>query len=340
MTQAEGSFIGIAKQSSQGSPMTTDANFKYMLFRGGGIAPNPVVIPLDQEIGGGAMLRDIVKVGVTSGGGLDLIPRPETLGHLLYGALGDVDSTNNADGSFTHVFDLPSNQFDAPWFTIRSAPGDMWGEQFQDVRVAGLVISFAGARFIEGAVQFIGGLPTKVSTAAWSALNKVDAGPQFLSPEGDIELPTGTDLKVLSGSVAFGLAIPLDEQWIVGSYSPDDFDINQRSMVITLNVKVTDDTLYSKMMYDPDGGNAWVAEMFAEASMKLYMASPTEAASGRPYSLEFAGNAGADNIKWTATPVALRAGRQVVMRMTGVVLAAVGVEPITVTLVNQKSSYA
>jgi hypothetical protein len=111
-------------------------------------------------------------------------------------------------------------------------------------------------------------------------------------------------------------------------------------MVITLNVKVTDDVLYTKLMYDPDGGNAWVADIFSEASMKLYMASPTEAASGRPYSIEFAGHTASDNIKWSATPIALRAGRQVVMRMTGIVINEAGVEPITVTLVNQKSSYA
>jgi hypothetical protein len=195
-----------------------------------------------------------------------------------------------------------------------------------------LVVSFAGARFIEGAVQYIGGLPTKVSTASWNALAAVDDGPQFLSPVGDIELPTATDIKVLSGSVAFGLAIPLDEQWIIGSYSPDDFDINQRSMVITLNVKVVDDWLYTRMMYDPAG-------IFAEADMKLYMASPTEAASGVPYSINFDAYTAGDNIKWTATPIALRAGRQVVMRMTGVVVNVAGQEPITVELTNQESGY-
>lgn len=339
MTQAEGSFIGIAKQTGQGTPNTTDADFKYMLFRTGGVAPNPVIIPLDQEIGGGAMLRDVVKVGVTSGGGLDIIPRPQTLGDLLYGALGDISTNDNLDGSYTHTFTLPTDQFDAPWFTVRSAPGDVWGEQFQDVRVSGLVISFAGARFIEGAVQFIGGLPTKVSTGSWNALAQVDDGPQFLSPIGDIEIPTATDVKVLSGSVAFGLAIPLDEQWIIGSYSPDDFDINQRSMVITLNVKVTDDVLYTKMMYDPASGSAWLADIYSESDIKIYMASPTEAASGQPFELDMNAYSAGSNIKWTATPIALRAGRQVVMRMTGVVVNVAGQEPVTVVLTNQESGY-
>lgn len=340
MTAAEGSFLGIAKQTGGlGVPMTTDASFKYMLFRNGGVAPQPIVIPLDQEVGGGAMLRDMVKVGITSGGGLDFIPRPQSLGDLLLGALGEVDTTDNLDGSYTHVFSLPTDQFSAPYYTVRSAPGNMWGEQFQDCRVAGLAISFAGARFIEAAVQFTGGLPTKVSTAAWNAAAAVDAGPQFVSPLGDIEIPLATNAKVLSGSVAFGIAIPLDEQFIIGSYSPDDFDISQRSMVITLNVKITDDVLYTKMMYDPDSGNAWLASIFAEANTKIQMVSPVEAASGAPYSIDFDAKAADDNILWSCQPISIRAGRQIVMQVTGVVIGVNAGDPIEVTLVNQEASY-
>ena len=339
MTAAEGSFLGIAKQSGLGNVNTTDADFKYMLFRNGGVAPQPIVLPLDQEVGGGAMLRDMVKVGVTSGGGMDFIPRPQSLGDLLLGALGEVDSVDNLDGSFTHTFSLPNDQFSAPYFTIRSAPGNMWGEQFQDVRVSGLAISFAGARFIEGAVQFTGGLPLKVSTAAWNAAANVDDGPQFVAPLGDIEIPLATDVKVLSGSVAFGIAIPLDEQFIIGSYSPDDFDINQRSMVITLNIKVTDDVLYTKMMYDKDSGNAWLANMFAEADIKLEMVSPVDAASGVPYSISFKAKVADDNILWSAQPIAIRAGRQIVMQVTGVVIGVNSGDPIEVVLINQESGY-
>jgi hypothetical protein len=339
MTQAEGSFVGLAKQVAKGTPNVTDGDFKYVLFRNSSLAPNPIVIPLDQEVGGGAMLRSLVKVGVNSGGGLDIIPRPQTLGDFLYGALGDVASAALGAGGFTHTFTLPTDQFDAPWYTIRSAPGNLWGEQFQDCRVSGLVISFAGARFLEGAVQFLGGLPAKVSTAAWAAAAKVDSGPQFLSPLGTIALPTATEAKVLSGSVAFGLAIPLDEQYIVGSYSPDDFDINQRSMVITLNVKITDDVLYRRMMYDPSDGAAWVADMYQEADMNLTFDSPTEAEPGVPYSINIDANAANDNIFWSATPIALRAGRQIVMRVTGVTTGLNSGEPMTVSLTNQEASY-
>ena len=344
MTAAERSYLGIAKQTAKGTPNVTDAEFSYFLFRAGGVAPNNMFLPLDQEIGGGAMLRDVVKAGITSGGTMDIIPRPTNIGDLLLGAIGNVASpSDNADGSYSHVFTLPTDEFDAPYWTIRSAPGGIWGEQLQDCRVAGLVFSFTGARFVEGAATFIGGLPTpNLGMTDWAVATYLDSGPQFLSPVSDIELPTGTTAKVLSGAIAFGLQIPLDEQFIVGSYSPDAFDINQRTVNITLNLKVDDVALYEKIMYDPAGSaTAWTAEVFKEGDMKLDLISPENAGTGTggdtPYSLNFDFDVTDDNIVWSAAPIALRAGRQVIMQVTGTVLNSLN-EPITATLTNTQST--
>lgn len=444
MTAAEKSFIGIAKQTAKAAPNTTDADFKYMLFRAGGVAPQNIVIPLDAEVGGGAMLRDMVKVGVTSGGALDLIPRPDTMGSLLYGALGKCYSNPNKlddcltkedlpaapaeaagaktspptpsylavtgypegatltgdilcdgtdeedkaitdlafaldgdktvynstklfktltsvnlckyvtlgdavcvgyiDGAYKHLITLPSDQFDAPYWTLRSAPGSLWGESFQDCRVAGYALTFAGARFVEGAATFIGGLPVPAATTTWGALAKVDSGPQLLAPtSAGIEMPTATSLKVLSGSVALGLAIPLDEQWIIGSYSPDDFDINQRSMVISMAVKISDDTLYKKMMYDGVGAaSAWTADLYKQSDLVLQLKSPTliNGIAGLPYRLDIRAHDTLENIIWSAAPIGLRAGRQIVMAVTGVVINTNTGNPIEFDLYNDTQSYS
>lgn len=344
MTAAERSYLGIAKQTAKGTPNVTDAEFKYFLFRAGGVAPNNMFLPLDQEIGGGALPRDVVKVGISSGGTLDMIPRPTNIGDLLLGAIGNVAApADNSDGSFSHVFTLPTDEFDAPYWTIRSAPGGIWAEQLQDCRVAGLVFSFTGARFVEGAATFLGGLPTpNIGTTGWLVPTYLDTGPQFLSPVSDIELPTGTPAKVLSGAIAFGLQIPLDEQFIVGSYSPDDFAINQRTVNITLNLKVDDVDLYEKIMYDPAGSaSAWTAQVFKEGDIKLDLISPENAGTSTggdtPYSVTFDFDTTDDNIVWTAAPIALRAGRQVVMQVTGTVLNTAN-EPITATLTNTQST--
>lgn len=344
MTASERSILGLAKQSGKGTPNTTASAFSYFLYRQGSVAPQNMFLPLEQEIGGGAMLRDVVKAGIQSAGTLDFIPRPTNIGMLLMGALGSSGGTptTNGDGSYSHVFSLPVDQFDAPYYTIRSSPGGIWGEQLQDCRVAGLVFSFTGARFVEAAAMFVGGLPTmNIAMTGWDVQTYLDSGPQFLSPVSDIELPSGEQAKVLSGSIAFGLQIPMEEQYIVGSYSPDDFAINQRSAVITLNLKIDDKDLYEKIMYDPVGTvSAWTADVYKEGDLKLDLISPEAAGSDTggvtPYSLSFDFQTTDDNIVWSAAPIAMRAGRQVVMQVTGTVLG--GADPITATLTNQRST--
>jgi hypothetical protein len=347
MTAAERSFIGLAKQTGKGTKNVTDNLFSYFLFREGGAGPNNVTIPLDQEIGGGAMLRGMVRVGVTSAGVYQIIPRPTVLGDFLLGALGFENDVVvlSAGQAFKHTFVLPTDQFDAPYWTLRSAPGDIWGEEYMDMRVASLNLNWKAADYLRGSVAFLGGLPaTAVTMTGWSPLTYLDSGPQFLAPTTTIELPTGSALKVLSGSINMGVQIPLDEQWITGSYSPDDFQINQRAFSITMAVKVVDHVLYDKFNYDPDGGAAWTCNLLRESDMKLLFNSDQLAYTAYPYSITVKASgcnqaSGFANVIWSATPIALRAGRQVTMAITGVFINALETDPpIKVELVNKQAA--
>ena len=340
MTAAEGSFVGIAKQTAKGTPNVTDADFTYLLFNEGALSPQNIFRETDPEVGGGALSRGVKKLGVTSGGALRFSPRPDSLGWFLLGALGQVASVDNTDGSYTHTFTLPTDQFDAPYFTGRAAPGNLWGEQYQDMRVSALSLDWAGADFVRGSVGLMGGLPTPVSTAAWSPETYLDAGPQLISPVSTIELPTGTAVKLLRASFSAGMQIPMNEQWIVGSYSPDAFDINRRMFALSMTIKVDDaGVLYKKMAYDPASGSAWAADVFREADLNIELTSDIEAATGTPYSLTIAANgqnaaSGAANVYWSVQPLPIRAGGQIVMNVTGI-FAAYSSAPITLTLINQ-----
>jgi len=343
MTAAEKSFIGLARQSVKNTPITDDAAFTYMLFTQGGLSPAPVTLPLDPEIGGGAMLRDVIKAGIVSGGRLSFIPRPKSLGFAFLGATGSVATLDNLDGSYTHTFKLSSDQFSAPYWTGRQDTGGLMGEQLQDLRMNSLALAWRGARFVTGQLGMVGGLPAPLATATWEALSKVDSGPQFIAPLGTIELPSSTPLKVVGGSFLSTMAIPLDEQWIVGSYQPDDFQITQRAFALQMAVKIEAGDLYTKMMYDPAGGAAWVAEVMREADFNLQFDSPVEAATDVPYSFSIAANGqtGANaNVVWTCQPIVLQSGRQVIMNIVGSFLAdPLAGDPITLTLVNTTESY-
>lgn len=344
MTASESSLLGIAKQVAKGTPNVTDASFDYLLFREGAAGVMPQYTPLDMEIGGGALLRNTLKTGVVGGGQYSIIPRPKSLGHLFYGVTGAVNSVDGLDGSYEHDFTLGADQFSAPWYTLRTSPGRLLGEQLPDARIAGFTLAWRALRFVEGqmAIQSVG-VPSSVSMAAWAPETKVDGGPQFIAPLGTIELPTGTPAFVTAGSFTAQSIMPLDEQWVIGSYSPQNLSIVQRAYAISLMVKIEDDVLYKKIMYDPAGGSTWLPAIFREANFKIEFESDIEAATGKPYKFAIAANGAtgaAANVTWACQPIALRAGRQVILAVQGTVLAdPAGATPLTLTLVNQTATY-
>ena len=340
MTASENSWVGFALQVAKGTINATDAEFDFFLFNEGGIGPDSQFLPLDQEVGGGAMLRSVVKTGVVTSGVFSFIPRPSTLSKMFTGLLG-ADAITGTGPSYTHTITHATDEFSAPFYTWRANAGLIQGETFQDVRMASLSLQWKAADYLRAQLALTGGVPvSKVSTAAWSPATYIDNGPQFIAPVSKIEIPDGTSAKCLRGSFAAGLLIPLDEQWVVGSYYPDGFDINQRTYAFNLTVKMEDATLYNKCMYDPADGGAWAAEMFREANLDFQFDSDTEADTGVPYSIRIDANAqtqasGDANVYWTGQPIGLRAGRQVTLNMTGLfVRGPSGQEPITITSIN------
>jgi hypothetical protein len=348
MTASERSFFGIGKQTVKGTGV---APTDFMLFTEGAIGAQSRVLPLDPEIGGGAMLRSLAKVGVTGSGAINFIPRPKTIGHLLLGALGSSVAPAASGASLTaydHVFKLPADQFDAPYFSIQGAPGNIFVENLIDMRVASLALSWKAADYVRASAAFLGGVDpaTPIDAALNPASVTVDGGPQFLAPTTSITGTSFATAKVLSGAIQMGMTIPLDEQWITGSYTPDDFAINQRSFAITLALKVEDKNLYEKCQYDPAQGGAWAAAIFKEADIAIDFKSPQYADESESifYGLKFEANGAVDdtaNVAWSVTPIALRAGRQVTLVATGMVLAdASGAAdgPFKATLTNLEST--
>lgn len=451
MTAAEGSFVGLALQADGSTENTTAADFRYMLFQQGSMSPRNVVLPTPPEIGGGALTRDVVKAAVSSGGALNLIPRPETLGFFLFGMTGSCTTTINydddgilndhaidgstvnsglgqpsaaakvciqasgaatgnitvsgtvsgapdtevlalngatrvvgsklftaitsvelptvgattvdvgfADGTYTHVFKLDSSDhFSAPYYTIRNLPSINVatddGEVYAGSRLNMMSLDWSAPGFINGTVSFVGGAPAISDSSAWSALTYVDSGPPLLTaPSDQIEVPASTGIDVIGGSFAAVSSIPLDEQYVVGQYGPQGLDIVTRAFMLQLAVKLTDSTLYKKMMYDPAAGSAWTANIFKEGNITLNLKSAQDAVTiykagtsvvNRPYSvaIQANGQAGSSgNVAWSMEPIGYRAQRHIIGAVTGTFLASPNsaYDPITITLVNRRASYA
>ena len=247
------------------------------------------------------------------------------------------------DGTaYPHVFTLGADQFDAPYYSVRSAPGNVFGETFQDVRVSSLSLQFAANDFVRGAAGFIGGKPTKVATTAWNPQTYLDGGPEFIGPKVIVTLPDGATNKVVSGSFTAGMVIPLDQQWVLGSNYPVGFNITRRAFAVSFVIKVTDGDLYTKVNYDPAATGVWAATIMRDAQFSIEVATDELAgAASEPYSLKIEGNGGvgdAGNMVWAAQPIGMRSGQEVVMSVNGIFLADNAAAPITATLVNKQAT--
>ena len=348
---SEGSFIGLAPQIEKGTPNVADGDYTYLLLLRSGLSPQNLTLPLDQEVGGGAFLRSVVKAGVTGGGAIQFIPRPQSIGHFLMAYFGDVDQ--EAVGTAEkHIFSFGEGEFWAPYYTLRSAPGGMVGEVFPDSRLATLSFEFMARDFVRANAAWLGGLDDNISTANWDPDEKIDTGPQFLTALSHIEVPDGTLMKVLRGSVAFQSVIPLDEQWIVGSYTPDDFGITARAVVLDLTVKIDDDgDFYKKVMYDPNNASEslaeWTATVLREGDIDISLVSDEIAGEDGvedvPHQINIRANGESGqegNVAFAAEPIDIIPGRQLTLNLSGTFLADSGPEPspVEVDLINDYSA--
>ncbi|HZW04634.1 MAG TPA: phage tail tube protein [Anaerolineaceae bacterium] len=347
MTAAENSLLGFAKQALKGTPIADDAAFDYILYTEAALGPNNVVVPLDPEVGGGALPRDLKKMGVYSGGGFEFIPRPETLGHFLAGITNTPASEELplATGAYKHTFTL-DDPFVSPYYTVRLAPGGLWGEELLDCRISALNLEWRAPGFVRATAAVQGGMPAKIVTpTAGPGGSQVDGSAPFITPISTITLNGVANLKVQSGAFTAAAVIPLDEQWKVGAYAPDAQDITSRAYSLTLNVKIDDASLYSKMLYDPAGGEAWVAKLFREGNFEVKLATDVLVGTGTPSEQYLAiranGQSGeAANVVWSARQIGTRAGRQLMLSVTGLFLATSHANgPITLELVNTTPSY-
>ena len=358
MTSALNSHFGFALQTAKGTPNVTDTAYHYQFFsEGTGIEPEPMYLPLDQEIGSGQLIRDVKAVGVVGRGQFRFIPRPNFLGYLLLGALGQVTNTAPTGQltTATHLFDFQANQFNLPYFTMRRRiSAGNFGDIVPDCRIETLQIEAKAANFVRGTCSVLGaGMPSITNTPdAWNAATYLDASDPFLTCKGTVELPTGTGLTLLEASITMANQMPLDEQMVIGHYTPDDIEVVMRSITVQFTAKVKDISLYQKMKYGQTGSGSitypasWLPNVYREAALNLTFQSERENDPGVPSSITIAanGSSGANsNIAWSCQPIGLRGNNQVVLSFSGTVLAdntAAAAGPFSVTLHNTKTSYA
>ena len=136
-------------------------------------------------------------------------------------------------------------------------------------------------------------------------------------------------------TIANGLAV--DENFVVGSYYPQDIDVLTRVITIELVVLVTGITVYQKAMYDPASGVAWDPAVWSTSQVDhlTFKSADNIPSQAVPYSL----NVNVEEADWVAAPIAMRGTDNVLVRLTGTVKEPSANDPVTLTLINTSTAY-
>jgi hypothetical protein len=211
-----------------------------------------------------------------------------------------------------------------------------------DVKIASLVMDMAAINFVSGEFSMVGIEPTLVpDISSWSPAPA--ATPPFVSCVGAVKLESADDITTLpvrSATLTIANAQAVDENFVIGSYFPRDIDVIARTVTLEFVVLVKDSTLYGKLMYDPSGGSAWLADVFDTAAVDHITFKSAEDIAGMtltpvPYELGLAGA----KAQWAAQPISMRGADNVLVRVAGTIIQPGSGDPITLTLKNDTESY-
>lgn len=271
------------------------------------------VMPL--ELGGVLTPTGGYKSGAYFVQEVDLIPRLEdSLGYLLYGTLGSVSSVGGSkygaagwstnSGATGHLFRFNTDQAQLPWLAARlRMPGaatdgsQVQGEVGYDAKVSGLRLNIPGAGMLTGRFGVQGRAfyrPVAADTNAWTYANSFEdsksighSGRGSLNILSNVPKVTGCTIDIINS-----LTRPQDE-FVVGSFFPDDVAVLSRSVRIRASVKWENPDLWNQIYYGAAAGTDWTSLPYFQATSGASRGFFFEAKSP-------------DNMPSTSVPYALR----------------------------------
>lgn len=237
------------------------------------------------EVGGRPLPTIPYKAGVMVGGGMTIHPRLQnTVGWLLFGALGDVTTTSGSGSIKYHQFELDaSNPAFVPFMGFRKfIPSDgqvgnyTLGETYQDCKITNLALTLPNDGLISARVDTVGRLFTLEQAPAWGTTSGSGNGwaadgefedypsiPIGSVPGGYINTPAFGNLPVVQATVGIQNA-NLDPRMekVYGSPYLEDVTIVSKQLTLDLVVKWTNPDLYRQILTGAISGTEWSAVPF------------------------------------------------------------------------------
>lgn len=344
---AQAGFIAFGPQSDKGSGASTFYKYRATDIDFGAVEPGGLLPP---EIASVMVPTGAYKLGVFAGGGFTLIPRLESdIGWLLYSLLGNISTGAPAGGVYTHTFKFPTDQTARKWLNIRKwVPASTnYAEDVTDCLLARLQLTLPQAGPVTARFDAVGRAPTFEENPTWS-FDTMDAGSSFpvVGTSGSyIKLPSfDTADQPATGAIIeyVNMLTTPQQEFVIGSYYPDDFAILQRAATVRWVYKWEDPDLCRTIMTGAASGvTAWTPEVFTstfEAQVEGYdddIIGTT--AAEQPYQLKVK----LDNVSWEPNgPIRLMGNNILAQEYVGTALEPTGAnEYIEVILKNAHAAY-
>ncbi len=308
------------------------------------------------EVGGTPIPTFPYKAGVMVGGGFTLQPRlKDTLGWLLQGALGAVDSglsdDNPSGGSvYDHVFTMADDASYVPWMSMRKyippKDGDLdtdLGELYKDCKIVGLSLASGSDTPLTARVDVIGRDFEFINAAdddasGWAYSNSFEdweSIPVACATEGFIKID-GTELPVVAAQFAWQNS-PLDprQEKIIGDPRLEDVTILARQFSYDITVKYNDADLYRRIVTGSPTGTSWTQVPFTADFDIKFVSSVNMPTYSMPYSIRVQGD---KLMMQQAGGIRLAAGQAIMMRFQGVAIEG-GSNYTSFTLRNNVANY-
>ena len=321
--------IGFGPQPAKGTLPTTWYRHRATLVDLAIIDPTQEGAP---EVGGLPVPSFPYKTGPMVAGGLTIQPRFEdTLGWLLYGLMGQVDSEENpgASGIYDHIFTMATdNETFVPWMGFRKhiprkdglATTDL-GEIYKDCKILGFTLTLPNEAPLSARVDVLGReFELDDDPSAWSWDNTFEhwqSIPVACAVGGFLKID-GAELPIVAASVSFQNA-PLDprQEKIYGSPWLEDITVIQRRMQYEMTVKWVNPNLYRAVVTGAIDGTTWSAHPKTGTFEVKAVSSVDIEGEDEPYSLTIA----ADEVMMNQVGGITLAGNQaVMMRFSGTAL--------------------
>lgn len=350
--------VGINAAGAKGGAVATWHNFRVL---SAGLAPNVPATVAPPEIGGPNNPTGAYKTNTWFGGRVSLQPRLlDDFGWLLLSATGasatavDTPVTGVNQHVFSQEVTANGGALFIPFMGVRRVipglTGQRVGELGKDCIVAAMTFNFPQTGPVSADLDFTGldwELFDDAAVASWTgATENYDTVPMTMKGNG-ITLPNwvpggGTTIPATSAriTIANNTTTP-QEEFIIGSFFPDDYATRQRSLIVEFTYKWANPDLY-RFIINGNAANGLFENCLEFTDLILEVEAPCDIDPGTIDAPEVL-RIKSDKIFWQFQPVQLAGDDLVMLQVTGQAVENPSGAPedyYTIELENTATAYA